>query len=75
MSIQQFMVYQLNYFGYLYIINGNDYEINSNNSSNEYIIKTIIKPDRIEKVYYNNIRNRIKYLKKKWINFLPKNMN
>ena len=33
-------------------------------SWNEYIIKRIVKPDRIEKVYYNNVKNRIKYVSK-----------
>ena len=42
------------------------YEINPNNElcSNEYIIKRIVKPDSIEKVYYNNVKNRIKYVSK-----------
>ena len=31
---------------------------------NEYIIKRIVKPDRIEKVYYKNVKNRIKYVSK-----------
>ena len=59
-------LYRLNDVGYLYIINLNkvpDYEINPNNM-NEYIIKRIVKPDSIEKVYYNNVKNRIKYVSK-----------
>ena len=59
-------LYQLNGVGYLYIINMDtvpDYEINPNNSS-EYIIKRIVKPDSIEKVYYKNVKNRIKYVSK-----------
>ncbi len=59
-------LYRLNDVGYLYIINLNnvlEYEINPNNN-NEYIIKNIVKPDRIEKVYYNNVKNRIKYVSK-----------
>ena len=59
-------LYRLNDVGYLYIINMNkvpDYEINPNNM-NEYIIKRIVKPDSIEKVYYNDVKNRIKYVSK-----------
>ena len=59
-------LYRLNDVGYLYIIKMNkvpDYEINPNNM-NEYIIKRIVKPDRIEKVYYKNVKNRIKYVSK-----------
>jgi hypothetical protein len=59
-------LYRLNDIGYLYIINMNkvpDYEINPHNM-NEYIIKNIVKPDRIEKVYYNDVKNRIKYVSK-----------
>jgi len=59
-------LYRLNDIGYLYIINLNtvpDYEINPHNM-NEYIIKRIVKPDSIEKVYYKNVKNRIKYVSK-----------
>ena len=59
-------LYRLNDVGYLYIIKMNkvpDYEINPNNM-NEYIIKRIVKPDSIEKVYYKNVKNRIKYVSK-----------
>jgi len=59
-------LYRLNDIGYLYIIKLNkvpDYEINPNNV-NEYIIKRIVKPDSIEKVYYKNVKNRIKYVSK-----------
>jgi len=59
-------LYRLNDIGYLYIINLNtvpDYEINPHNM-NEYIIKRIVKPDSIEKVYYNDVKNRIKYVSK-----------
>ena len=59
-------LYRLNEVGYLYIIKMNkvpDYEINPNNM-NEYIIKRIVKPDSIEKVYYKNVKNRIKYVSK-----------
>jgi len=62
-------LYRLNDIGYLYIINKSkvpDYEINPNNELcfNEYIIKRIVKPDSIEKVYYKNVKNRIKYVSK-----------
>jgi hypothetical protein len=56
-------LYKLNDVGYLYIIHSSNYEQNPNNL-NEYVIKGSIKPNKIIKVYYKDVKKYIKYVSK-----------